>query len=260
MDLDPLPSTIPVCAFAETFAKQIHSIYEDVRTRLEKCYALYRAHADKRKHLVGDLVMVYLRKERNRERYPKLQIRCFGHFPIVACFGNNAYEVDLPSEWRNSRSFNVSYLTAFVGDIISTIPLLSEFSEFRLLLLIRLKFAWPPFVMGSIILAILLVMKHLGKSKKYLRFLRAAGPLTAVVLGTAFVKLFHPSSISLVEDIPQGIPKFSIPKRFDYAKSLISTTLLITGVAILESVGIAKALAAKNGYELDSNQEVSIQC
>jgi sulfate transporter 4 len=34
------------------------------------------------------------------------------------------------------------------------------------------------------------------------------------------------------------------------------TAVLITGVAILESVGIAKALAAKNGYELDSNKEV----
>ncbi|XP_059628195.1 sulfate transporter 4.1, chloroplastic-like isoform X1 [Cornus florida] len=118
------------------------------------------------------------------------------------------------------------------------------------------EFSWPPFVMGSIILAILLVMKHLGKSRKYLRFLRAAGPLTAVVLGTAVVKIFNPSSISLVGDIPQGLPKFSIPKDFGYVKSLIPTTLLITGVAILESVGIAKALAAKNGYELDANQEL----
>lgn len=37
-----------------------------------------------------------------------------------------------------------------------------------------------------------------GKSRKYLRFLRAAGPLTGVVLGTVIVKVFHPSSISLV--------------------------------------------------------------
>nr|ASU91608.1 sulfate transporter 4.2 [Camellia sinensis] len=118
------------------------------------------------------------------------------------------------------------------------------------------KFSWPPFVMGSIILAILLVMKHLGKSRKYLRFLRAGGPLTAVVLGTTFVKIFHPSSISLVGDIPQGLPKFSIPKEFGYVTSLIPTAILITSVAILESVGIAKALAAKNGYELDSNQEL----
>lgn len=118
------------------------------------------------------------------------------------------------------------------------------------------KFSWPPFVMGSIILAILLVMKHLGKSKKHLRFLRAAGPLTAVILGTTFVKIFHPSSISVVGDIPQGLPKFSVPTNFGHITSLIPTALLITGVAILESVGIAKALAAKNGYELDSNQEL----
>ncbi|XP_075483521.1 sulfate transporter 4.1, chloroplastic-like [Primulina tabacum] len=118
------------------------------------------------------------------------------------------------------------------------------------------KFLWPPFVMGSIILAIILNMKHLGKTRKNLQFLRAAGPLTAVVLGTAFVKVYHPSSISLVGEIPQGLPKFSVPKEFGHIKSLIPTTILITGVAILESVGIAKALAAKNGYELDSNQEL----
>ncbi|CAJ2669381.1 unnamed protein product [Trifolium pratense] len=118
------------------------------------------------------------------------------------------------------------------------------------------KFQWPPFVLGSVMLAILLVMKHLGKSRKYLRFLRAAGPLTAVVLGTLFVKIFHPPSISLVGEIPQGLPKFSVPRAFEYAESLIPTAFLITGVAILESVGIAKALAAKNGYELDSNQEL----
>ncbi|KAI7753592.1 hypothetical protein M8C21_021426, partial [Ambrosia artemisiifolia] len=95
------------------------------------------------------------------------------------------------------------------------------------------KFSWPPFVMGSTILAIMLIMKHLGKTRKSLRFLRAAGPLTAVVLGTAFVKIFHPSSISLVGNIPQGLPSFSIPKEFGHVKSLISTTFLITGVAIL---------------------------
>ncbi|XP_071934648.1 sulfate transporter 4.1, chloroplastic isoform X2 [Coffea arabica] len=118
-----------------------------------------------------------------------------------------------------------------------------------------LKFLWPPFVMGSVMLAILLIMKAMGK-RKHLRFLRAAGPLTAVVLGTTFVKIYHPSSISLVGDIPQGLPKFSIPKEFGHVTSLIPTAILITGVAILESVGIAKALAAKNGYELDSNQEL----
>ncbi|KAL5711092.1 Sulfate transporter 4.1 [Ranunculus cassubicifolius] len=118
------------------------------------------------------------------------------------------------------------------------------------------KFKWQPFVMGSIFLVVLLAMKHLGKANKHLRFLRAGGPLTAVVFGISFAKIFRPSSISLVGPIPQGLPKFSVPKEFGYVQSLIPTALLITGVAILESVGIAKALAAKNGYELDSNQEL----
>lgn len=117
-------------------------------------------------------------------------------------------------------------------------------------------FKWPPFFMGSIILAMLLSMKHLGKTRKDLRWLRAAGPLTAVVFGTIFVKIFHPASISVVGEIPQGLPRFSFPREFQHATSLIPTAVLITGVAILESVGIAKALAAKNGYELDANQEL----
>uniref|UniRef100_A0A0D9XBG8 STAS domain-containing protein n=1 Tax=Leersia perrieri TaxID=77586 RepID=A0A0D9XBG8_9ORYZ len=95
------------------------------------------------------------------------------------------------------------------------------------------QFSWPPFVMGSSFLAILLTMKNLGKSNKRLRFLRASGPLTAVVLGTIFVKVFHPSSISVVGEIPQGLPKFSIPRGFEHLMSLMPTAILITGVAIL---------------------------
>lgn len=56
--------------------------------------------------------------------------------------------------------------------------------------------------MGSVLLTILLVMKHLGKTRKNLGLLRAGGPLTAIVLGTIFVKIFHPSSISLVSFFP----------------------------------------------------------
>ncbi|KAL1207034.1 Sulfate transporter 4.1 [Cardamine amara subsp. amara] len=118
------------------------------------------------------------------------------------------------------------------------------------------KFQWPPFLMGSLILVILQVMKHVGNARKELQFLRAAAPLTGIVLGTTIAKIFHPPSISLVGEIPQGLPTFSFPRSFDHAKTLLPTSALITGVAILESVGIAKALAAKNRYELDSNSEL----
>jgi sulfate transporter 4 len=54
--------------------------------------------------------------------------------------------------------------------------------------------------MGSLILVILQVMKHVGKAKKELQFLRAAAPLTGIVLGTTIAKVFHPPSISLVRN------------------------------------------------------------
>ncbi|KAG2627177.1 hypothetical protein PVAP13_3KG227912 [Panicum virgatum] len=95
------------------------------------------------------------------------------------------------------------------------------------------QFSWPPFVMGSTFLVVLLTMKNLGKSNKRLRFLRASGPLTAVVLGTIFVKIFHPPAIPVVGEIPQGLPKFSIPRGFEHVLSLTPTAVLITGVAIL---------------------------
>lgn len=118
------------------------------------------------------------------------------------------------------------------------------------------EFKWRPFAMGCAMLCILLTMKHLGKTRKKLRFLRAAGPLTAVVVGTLFVWFVNPLDITLVGTIPQGLPHFSVPKHFENVPDLIGTALLISGVAILESVGIAKALAAKNGYDIDSNQEL----
>ncbi|XP_020277052.1 probable sulfate transporter 4.2 isoform X2 [Asparagus officinalis] len=169
-------------------------------------------------------------------------IRFISH-SVISGFTTSSSLVIALSQAKYFLGYNVARSSKIIPLITSIIDGAGEFS-------------WPPFVMGSVMLAILLLMKHLGKSRSSLRWLRAAGPLTAVVLGTTFVKIFRPSSISVVGEIPQGLPKFSLPREFGHAKSLISTAVLITGVAILESVGIAKALAAKNGYELDSNQEL----
>ncbi|CAK9190970.1 unnamed protein product [Sphagnum troendelagicum] len=57
-------------------------------------------------------------------------------------------------------------------------------------------FKWQPFVMGSLVLVGLLIMKHVGKTFKCLRFFCAAGPVMAVFCSTVFVKQVHPSSIS----------------------------------------------------------------
>lgn len=47
-------------------------------------------------------------------------------------------------------------------------------------------------------------------------------------------------------DIPQGLPKFSLPKSFDHAKLLLPTAALITGVAILVRYNLHRL--SQNGY------------
>lgn len=118
------------------------------------------------------------------------------------------------------------------------------------------EFKWQPFAMGCATLAVLLIMKELGKAFKQLRFLRAAGPLTGIVFGIIFVKVFRPANISLVGTVPQGFPSCSLHYNFEYTRNLLPHAFLLTGVGILESVGIAKTLAARNGYEICPNQEL----
>jgi sulfate transporter 4 len=59
-----------------------------------------------------------------------------------------------------------------------------------------------------------------------------------------------------VGHIPKGIPSPStshFQTKGQFGK-LFLTALMVTGVGILETIGIAKALAAKNGYEINANQ------
>lgn len=64
------------------------------------------------------------------------------------------------------------------------------------------QFKWRPFALGCVMLVILLTMKHLGKTRKKLRFVRAVGPLTAVFIGTLFVWIVKPSDVTLVIAVP----------------------------------------------------------
>ncbi|CAI5465826.1 unnamed protein product [Closterium sp. Yama58-4] len=89
------------------------------------------------------------------------------------------------------------------------------------------KAHWEPMALGGGALLLLLLMKEAGKSWKSLQVLRCAGPFTS-------------------------IPSLSTAFPWEYFPNLLPTALVITGVAILESCGIAKALAARNGYAINT--------
>ena len=77
-----------------------------------------RANKGRRKILfeIGDLVWVHLFKDRFPEQHKnKLQPRADGPFKVLRKINDNAYEIELPSNYGVISSFNVADLSPFFG-------------------------------------------------------------------------------------------------------------------------------------------------
>lgn len=116
VDLVKLPKAHGVSVDAQHMAKK-----EEVRDKLEKTNARYKAAADKHRRAKvfeeGDYVMVYLRKERFLvESYNKLKTRKYGPYKILKKINDNAYVIDLPASMGISSTFNVTDLYEYHED------------------------------------------------------------------------------------------------------------------------------------------------
>ena len=94
----------------------VTELHEQVKAQIEKKNVSYARQANKsRKKVVlelGDWVWVHLRKERFPEhRKSKLQPRGDRPFQVLEKINDNAYKIDLPSEYNVSVTFNLSYLS-----------------------------------------------------------------------------------------------------------------------------------------------------
>jgi hypothetical protein len=90
-------------------------MHETTKLNIEKINEKYRIAAIKGRKEVnlepGDLVWLHLRKERFPElRKSKLMSRAAGPFKILAKINDNAYKLELPSEFGVSPTFNISDL------------------------------------------------------------------------------------------------------------------------------------------------------
>ena len=119
LDLLPMPN---IAMFkhkdAQAKVEYVKKLHEQVKAQIEKKNASYARQANKsRKKVVlepGDWVWVHLRTERfPKHRKSKLQPRGDGPFQVLEKINDNAYKIDLPSEYNVSATFNVSDLSLF---------------------------------------------------------------------------------------------------------------------------------------------------
>jgi SulP family sulfate permease len=103
--------------------------------------------------------------------------------------------------------------------------------------------------MGSLILLIL--FKYLNP--------RFPSALLAVVLGTFLVygMRLDQWGVSIVGEVPRGLPALSFPVfHLDSVRQLLPLSLTLLFVGFVESISVAKWVAAKEKYQVDSNQEL----
>ncbi len=90
-------------------------------------------------------------------------------------------------------------------------------------------------------------------------FPRVPGPLAVVAASALVVYIFglDEVGVAVVGEVPQGLPGFTVPALdLEVASSLITSAIVVAFVGFVESISVAKAIAAKEKYKIDSSQEL----
>jgi len=122
------------------------------------------------------------------------------------------------------------------------------------------EFNWKTFIMGVFAVVLLVVMKNVGKTYPRLKFMRALGPLTVTTVGILLTVALDLESrgIPIVGSIPKGLPSVTVDQWFPIQSidKVFMVTISIVIVGFMESIAIAKTLASKHKYEIDSSTEL----
>mmetsp|Transcript_39572 Transcript_39572/g.58781 ORF Transcript_39572/g.58781 Transcript_39572/m.58781 type:complete len:732 (-) Transcript_39572:383-2578(-) len=122
------------------------------------------------------------------------------------------------------------------------------------------QFNYKTFLMGMSSVVTLATLKHIGKTYPRFKWVRALGPLsvTAVTIAVTWIFSLQDHGIPIVGTIPKGIPSFTAGRwvPIDNLGEIMPTVISITVVGFMESIAIAKQLASKHKYELDSSTEL----
>ncbi|KAL4318150.1 hypothetical protein GQ457_18G010020 [Hibiscus cannabinus] len=121
LDLLPLPADKIMNKDGHNKAEFVKKLHQQVRDNIEKRTRQYEQHANKGRKRVtfkpGDWVWLHMRKERfPAQRKSKLMPRGDGPFQVLKRINENAYQIDLPSEYNVSATLNVADLSPYDAD------------------------------------------------------------------------------------------------------------------------------------------------
>lgn len=106
-------------------------------------------------------------------------------------------------------------------------------------------------VFGLALLALLLGLRRLSRK------IPASLVVCAVAVAVSAALGLERHGVAMVGSMPAGLPRFVLP-AFDWqdAHALFPAVIGIALLSYTEGILLARAFAAKNGYEVDSNQEL----
>ena len=103
------------------------------------------------------------------------------------------------------------------------------------------------------------LLMRIGLPARPAELIAKAGPIAAVAVSTLATIAFglEAKGVSIVGDIPQSLPPFSVPLiDLELWKTLAIPALLLSIIGFVESVSVGQTLAAKRRQRIDPDQEL----
>jgi SulP family sulfate permease len=110
---------------------------------------------------------------------------------------------------------------------------------------------WPSALVGLGTILLILLLRRINR--------RLPGPLLGMVgaaLAVAILDL-DGQGVRVIGELPRGFPPFSVPPvlDFDLMGRLVTGSLAVSAIGLVEAVSIARSISSQTGQRLDSNQE-----
>jgi SulP family sulfate permease len=126
---------------------------------------------------------------------------------------------------------------------------------------------WITLLIGSLTTVFLLwvrkgflpLLLKIGLNQRVSDIFAKAGPIIAIVATTLIAWSFSLTErgVKVVGEVPQGLPPISLPSfSMDIWTSLIGSAILMSLIGFIESISIARTLAATKRQRIDPNQEL----